>query len=91
MMHVECCIGNIFPSSKTRDLVRSSGHISLRKIDCEVISAHWLVASVTLWSTYRGKRVMDQVTYTRNWHYFKLLFFVLLGVFGVSSVLYLFA
>ncbi|KND03889.1 uncharacterized protein SPPG_01343 [Spizellomyces punctatus DAOM BR117] len=43
-----------------------------------------LVATVTLQlvDPYRGKRVLYQVTYSRRWHFFEMIFFILLGVFG---------
>ncbi|KAJ3153315.1 glycerol ethanol, ferric requiring protein [Geranomyces michiganensis] len=43
-----------------------------------------LVATVTLQliDPYRGKRVLYQVTYSRPWHFFELIFFIILGVFG---------
>jgi hypothetical protein len=31
-----------------------------------------------------GKLVMFQVTYDREWHFFEIVFFVILGTFGVS-------
>lgn len=31
-----------------------------------------------------GKLVLFQVTYDRDWHFFEIMFFVILGVFGVS-------
>ncbi|KAG0332273.1 glycerol ethanol, ferric requiring protein [Podila humilis] len=44
-----------------------------------------LVGTVTLqtMNPYRtGKLVMFQVSYDRDWHFFEMIFFVLLGVFG---------
>lgn len=44
-----------------------------------------LVATVTLqtMNPYRtGKLVMFQVSYDRDWHFFEIIFFVLLGIFG---------
>ncbi|TPX62521.1 hypothetical protein PhCBS80983_g00259 [Powellomyces hirtus] len=43
-----------------------------------------LVATVTLQliDPYRGKRVLYAVTYSRPWHFFELIFFIVLGVFG---------
>ena len=31
-----------------------------------------------------GKLVLFQVTYDRDWHFFEIIFFVILGIFGVS-------
>jgi len=31
-----------------------------------------------------GKLVLFQVTYDRDWHFFEITFFVILGIFGVS-------
>ena len=31
-----------------------------------------------------GKLVLFQVTYDRDWHFFEIIFFVVLGIFGVS-------
>ncbi|KAI0823388.1 Cl-channel protein [Trametes gibbosa] len=44
-----------------------------------------LVATVTLsaMNPYRsGKLVLFQVTYDRDWHFFEIIFFIILGVFG---------
>ncbi|KAI0047947.1 voltage-gated chloride channel [Auriscalpium vulgare] len=44
-----------------------------------------LVATVTLsaMNPFRtGKLVLFQVTYDRDWHFFEILFFIILGVFG---------
>ncbi|KAH8993320.1 voltage-gated chloride channel [Lactarius hatsudake] len=44
-----------------------------------------LVATVTLsaMNPFRtGKLVMFQVTYNRDWHFFEIMFFVILGIFG---------
>ncbi|KAH9937739.1 Cl-channel protein [Amylocystis lapponica] len=44
-----------------------------------------LVATVTLsaMNPYRsGKLVLFQVTYDRDWHFFEIIFFVMLGIFG---------
>ena len=30
-----------------------------------------------------GKLVLFQVTYDRDWHFFEIMFFVILGIFGV--------
>lgn len=30
-----------------------------------------------------GKLVLFQVTYGRDWHFFEIMFFVILGIFGV--------
>jgi chloride channel 3/4/5 len=35
-----------------------------------------------------GKLVLFQVTYDRDWHFFEIIFFVILGIFGVQIVLY---
>ncbi|KAJ3576766.1 hypothetical protein NP233_g202 [Leucocoprinus birnbaumii] len=32
-----------------------------------------------------GKLVLFQVTYDRDWHFFEIIFFVILGIFGVSA------
>jgi hypothetical protein len=33
-----------------------------------------------------GKLVLFQVTYDRDWHFFEIIFFVILGIFGVSEI-----
>ena len=33
-----------------------------------------------------GKLVLFQVTYDRDWHFFEIIFFIILGIFGVSEV-----
>ena len=30
-----------------------------------------------------GKLVLFQVTYDRDWHYFEIMFFIIIGIFGV--------
>ena len=30
-----------------------------------------------------GKLVLFQVTYDRDWHFFEIIFFVIIGIFGV--------
>ena len=35
-----------------------------------------------------GKLVLFQVTYDRDWHFFEIIFFIILGIFGVSGVLH---
>ena len=37
-----------------------------------------------------GKLVLFQVTYDRDWHFFEIIFFVVLGIFGVCFVNLLF-
>ena len=32
-----------------------------------------------------GKLVLFQVTYDRDWHFFEIIFFVILGIFGVKK------
>lgn len=32
-----------------------------------------------------GKLVMFQVTYDREWHFFEIIFFIILGIFGVRN------
>ena len=32
-----------------------------------------------------GKLVLFQVTYDRDWHFFEIIFFIILGIFGVSE------
>lgn len=32
-----------------------------------------------------GKLVLFQVTYNRDWHFFEIIFFVILGIFGVGT------
>lgn len=48
-----------------------------------------LMATVTLsaMNPFRtGKLVLFQVTYNRDWHFFEIIFFVVLGVFGVRCL-----
>jgi chloride channel 3/4/5 len=46
-----------------------------------------LIATVSLQmiDPYRGKRVLYQMSYSRDWNFFELIFFVLLGIFGGLS------
>lgn len=34
-----------------------------------------------------GKLVLFQITYDRDWHFFEIIFFVILGIFGVNILL----
>jgi chloride channel 3/4/5 len=34
-----------------------------------------------------GKLVLFQVTYDHDWHFFEIIFFVILGIFGVRTLL----
>ncbi|TPX37050.1 hypothetical protein SmJEL517_g00989 [Synchytrium microbalum] len=118
MIHVACCIGNVFPrlfSSYERNEARKREILSAASsagvavafgapiggvlFSMEELSTYFpartmlqsfycaLVASVTLSAIdpYRGKRVMYEVKYTRPWHFFELLPFLVLGVFGGLS------
>jgi|SRR5882762_1206765 len=52
-----------------------------------------LMATVTLstMNPFRtGKLVLFQVTYDRDWHFFEIIFFVILGIFGVSWLVLLY-
>lgn len=33
-----------------------------------------------------GKLVLFSVTYDRDWHFFEIIFFVILGIFGVRDI-----
>lgn len=33
-----------------------------------------------------GKLVLFQVTYDRDWHFFEIIFFVIIGIFGVRTI-----
>ncbi|KAG6892754.1 hypothetical protein C0993_003015 [Termitomyces sp. T159_Od127] len=47
-----------------------------------------LVATVTLsaMNPFRtGKLVLFQITYDRDWHFFEIMFYVILGIFGVLN------
>jgi len=35
---------------------------------------------------FRGKTVLFQATYDRDWHFFEVLSFLIIGVFGVSFI-----
>ncbi|TDL26017.1 hypothetical protein BD410DRAFT_716180 [Rickenella mellea] len=48
-----------------------------------------LVATVTLsaMNPFRtGKLVLFQVTYDRDWHFFEIIFFIIIGIFGASGL-----
>ncbi|KAJ3126008.1 glycerol ethanol, ferric requiring protein [Nowakowskiella sp. JEL0407] len=118
MIHVACCIGNMFPrffpkyslnEARKREILSAASAAGVAVafgapiggvlFSLEELSSYFptktllrsyfcaLVATVTLQivDPYRGKRVMYAVTYSRNWHYFELLFFVVLGLFGGLS------
>ncbi|KAJ1663277.1 glycerol ethanol, ferric requiring protein [Coemansia sp. RSA 1813] len=50
-----------------------------RSFLCALVATVSLQAMNPFWT---GKLVMFQATYDRDWHFFEILFFVLLGVFG---------
>ncbi|KAJ1801326.1 glycerol ethanol, ferric requiring protein [Coemansia sp. RSA 2399] len=50
-----------------------------RSFLCALVATVSLQAMNPFWT---GKLVMFQATYDRDWHFFELLFFVLIGVFG---------
>lgn len=33
-----------------------------------------------------GKLVLFQVTYDRDWHFFEIIFFIIIGIFGVRFI-----
>lgn len=33
-----------------------------------------------------GKLVLFQVTYDRDWHFFEIIFFIIIGIFGVRTL-----
>lgn len=53
-----------------------------------MLSTFSIVETCQAMNPYRsGKLVLFQVTYDRDWHFFEIIFFVILGIFGVSSLL----
>jgi hypothetical protein len=63
-------------------LVRESFRIRM------VTARKWLRSSMLykIMNPFRtGKLVLFQVSYDRDWHYFEIPFYILIGVFGVSS------
>ncbi|KAJ3013322.1 glycerol ethanol, ferric requiring protein [Thoreauomyces humboldtii] len=121
MIHVACCIGNVFPrlfpkywrnEARKREILSAASGAGIAVafgapiggvlFSLEELSSFFpaktmvrsffcaLVATVTLLliDPYRGKRVLYQVEYSRPWHFFEIIFFVILGVFGgLSGVL----
>jgi chloride channel 3/4/5 len=45
---------------------------------------HSLIAYQAMNPYRSGKLVLFQVTYDRDWHFFEIIFFVVLGIFGVT-------
>jgi len=37
---------------------------------------------------FRGKTVLLQATYDRDWHFFEVISFLIIGVFGVTIIYY---
>ena len=56
----------------------------IRSFFCALVS----ILTLQLVDPFRGKRVLFQVSYSRDWYFFELLFFVLLGTFGVCLFLF---
>ncbi|KAJ3034371.1 hypothetical protein HDV00_005159 [Rhizophlyctis rosea] len=115
MIHVACCVGNIFPrlfpkyrgnEARKREVMSAAAGAGIAVafgapiggvlFSLEELSTFFplktmvraffcaLVSGVTMQivDPYRGKRVLYQVTYSRDWHFFEIIFFIVLGVFG---------
>ena len=56
-------------------------------VSCYVLSSRlcFLMHSKAMNPYRSGKLVLFQVTYDRDWHFFEIMFFVILGIFGVSA------
>ncbi len=52
--------------------------VMLHSFVCALIAG----ATLQLIDPYRGKLVLYQVTYTRPWFFFEIIFFVLIGILG---------
>nr|KAJ3422547.1 glycerol ethanol, ferric requiring protein [Polyrhizophydium stewartii] len=116
MIHIACCIGNIFPrmfpkykdnEARKREILSGvavafgapiGGVLFSLEVRAELSSFFptktmlrsffcALVSCVTLQfiDPYRGKRVLFQVTVSRNWYFFEMVSFIILGVMGVSQ------
>ena len=59
------------------------------RIGCVCVSAlQFLNVRSQAMNPFRtGKLVLFQVTYDRDWHFFEIIFFVILGIFGVNLFL----
>jgi chloride channel 3/4/5 len=53
----------------------------IRSFLCALVS----LVTLQLIDPYKGKRVLYQVTLTRDWYLFETIFFVILGTFGGLS------
>lgn len=90
----QCRTGNddqlAYQDNVEKFLLRSgSKRRSIRKYICRLHSSLVTVMDVAACSQamnpFRtGKLVLFQVQYDRDWHFFELGFFILIGVFGVS-------
>ena len=54
----------------------------LRSFVCALVS----VVTLQIFDPYRGKRVLYQASYSRDWYFFEIIFFILLGVVGVAMI-----
>ncbi|CAJ0651299.1 13722_t:CDS:10 [Entrophospora sp. SA101] len=64
------------PLETVMDLFKKMGVILIEHIDR-------LVGLITAMNPFRtGKLVMFQVEYDRDWHFFEIFFFIILGIFG---------
>lgn len=59
---------------------------------------YWLRVKVLLKNFHQamnpfrtGKLVLFQVTYDRDWHFFEIIFFIIIGIFGVSYLLFIYS
>ena len=51
----------------------------LRSFVCALVS----VVTLQIFDPYRGKRVLFQASFSRDWFVFEVVFFLILGVIGV--------
>ncbi|KAG5352584.1 hypothetical protein C0989_001618 [Termitomyces sp. Mn162] len=96
-VHVACCIGSlvaglfkkfsrsqgVYPLTVMANTKEMSHGFSIKTMWRSFLCA--LVATVTLsaMNPFRtGKLVLFQITYDRDWHFFEIMFYVILGIFG---------
>ncbi|KAH8806845.1 Cl-channel protein [Flagelloscypha sp. PMI_526] len=89
-VHFACCIGALVAGwfakfsrsqSKMREVITAASAAGVAVAFGSPIGG--VLFSIEAMNPFRtGKLVLFQVTYDRDWHFFEIIFFVILGIFG---------
>ena len=69
------------------ELLLRSGRNSnfIRQFSASLLVGQVLIENQAMNPFRTGKLVLFQVTYDRDWHFFEIMFFIIIGIFGVRS------